>query len=436
MTPTRQTPSTGRLDQPDVLIDTTSSERRIRRAMLAGGVLVAVALAIAFAGFELRSEQLLRRQQLAEARAFTEEIVAARRFVSMHGGVYVPETEETLPNPILETIPGLKTRIVDESGSAYVLQNPAMVARSIGEVLADGSGAATSFRLVSDRPLNGENRAAGFEAVAFARFRSGAEEHYRLMRDDEGSYLHYVRSLSVEPRCLGCHSDAVGELRGAVSLRLDASALDAEIIRNRAFVGSVYIGAIAVLLLLLYLISRHLVDSLLDAERRLRDIASLDSLTGIDNRRMGMRLLEDEIRRADRTGESLAVVMVDLDHFKSVNDDFGHAFGDQVLQATADAMTSEMRTYDTVARIGGEEFLVLLPGVGVETAIAAAERIRYAIVRHTAEVLEARREGVTASAGVAVYLPGSAESIDALLSRADRALYSAKAAGRDRARSA
>lgn len=420
---------------PDVLLDARASQRGVQRALVFGALFIGVSLVITFAGFEWRSESLLREQQLLQARAFTEEIVATRQFVAMHGGVYVPDSVETTLNPFLARIPGLRTSIVDRQGRRYVLQNPAVVTQSVGRILAGRPGGRVEFRLSSDKPIDPANRARGFEAEAIRRFESEKlSEYYARRRSGGDEYFMYARSLPVELRCLQCHASQgyrTGQVRGAISVRIPTSSLDAEIRHTRWLVALALVGALGTLLLVLYLISRHLLHNLLDAEDRLRTLATLDALTGIENRRMGMRRLADELARADRNGTPLAAVMFDLDNFKRVNDTFGHSAGDEVLAAAARGLAREARPYDAVSRIGGEEFLVLLPDVSADNALAAGERLRASVAVVTAEVLDG---GVTVSGGIALYRPGSGESPDALLRRTDDALYEAKRAGRDRLR--
>lgn len=152
-----------------------------------------------------------------------------------------------------------------------------------------------------------------------------------------------------------------------------------------------------------------------------------DQLTGIGNRRLLEQALKVEIARANRTGDRLSALMADLDHFKRVNDNYGHAAGDHVLQSFGAVLRQLTRPSDVVARFGGEEFVVLMPHTGLSYALLAAERIRSAI---GAKVIDPLAEPITASFGVVEW--AKEEGGDALLQRADQALYAAKAAGRNR----
>jgi diguanylate cyclase (GGDEF)-like protein len=160
-----------------------------------------------------------------------------------------------------------------------------------------------------------------------------------------------------------------------------------------------------------------------------REAALIDPLTGVANRRGFDAGVAQMLARARRDGSSTALLLLDLDHFKAVNDTWGHQVGDHVLQAVARAVEQQLRRGDVVARLGGEEFAVALAGSGADQAAMLAEAMRRAVA-----ALDIRRGeasiGLTVSIGVAALR--AADSLDALFSRADAALYRAKTAGRNR----
>ncbi|HSX86698.1 MAG TPA: diguanylate cyclase [Pseudomonas sp.] len=171
-----------------------------------------------------------------------------------------------------------------------------------------------------------------------------------------------------------------------------------------------------------------------EANKRLEELTRSDPLTGLANRRHFDELKEVEFRRAQRLGQPLSVLMCDVDFFKRYNDTYGHALGDQCLQAVAGTLKSVFaRAGELVARMGGEEFAVLLPGCDANNARKAAERLRKAIatlaVAHADSPVAAH---VTLSIGVAQFDPETTDRFDQLLQRADQALYRAKSQGRDR----
>jgi diguanylate cyclase (GGDEF)-like protein len=166
-------------------------------------------------------------------------------------------------------------------------------------------------------------------------------------------------------------------------------------------------------------------------ELELRLIAQRDHLTSALTRRGFIEQAEKELARSARHGRASSLIMLDVDHFKSVNDSYGHPAGDQVLRQIADLCHTAMRSSDTFGRVGGEEFALLLPEVGPAEALAAAERYRWLIEQHPFDITERRTVRVTASLGVAPLDP-SITSVDAWFAAADAWLYRAKNSGRNR----
>lgn len=169
----------------------------------------------------------------------------------------------------------------------------------------------------------------------------------------------------------------------------------------------------------------------------LDEVASTDPLTRVYNRRAFLEWCEKEKERSERTGTTFSVLMIDLDHFKRINDNFGHRTGDSALCAVVEKMQDAIRGIDVIGRLGGEEFAVLLPSASSEAALLVAQRVRGNIEKiaipapspKTGETVSMIH--VTVSIGVASYL-GAGDLVDDLLHRADSALYRAKASGRNR----
>jgi diguanylate cyclase (GGDEF)-like protein len=170
-----------------------------------------------------------------------------------------------------------------------------------------------------------------------------------------------------------------------------------------------------------------------EAYRRIEELAELDELTGSFNRRCIMRMLDEEIARSARNGSPCSIALIDLDHFKRINDAFGHPTGDEVLRTFAITMFANIRSVDRFGRYGGEEFLLILPDMVPDSAARALDRLR-AIVADLDWSAFSPGMKVTLSAGVATLKPE--ETPDTFLARADHALYAAKDRGRNRIASA
>jgi diguanylate cyclase (GGDEF)-like protein len=199
--------------------------------------------------------------------------------------------------------------------------------------------------------------------------------------------------------------------------------------------GWLYFSLILGRCLLLSVNANEMRARLADSRRKLaasleqvQQLASHDELTGTLNRRSLMAALERERSRSERSGAPFSIAMIDLDHFKRVNDTHGHAAGDEVLRALAATVHGTMRTTDVFGRYGGEEFLMILFGTTPALALKAMERIRAALTAKNWSSI-AQDLSVTLSAGIASHRKG--ESIEQLLHRADLALYQAKDAGRN-----
>ena len=172
---------------------------------------------------------------------------------------------------------------------------------------------------------------------------------------------------------------------------------------------------------------RRRFEALADRQHELEDLARKDGLTGLFNYRWLKERLSEEFRRAQRHGDPLSLLMIDLDEFKSLNDRMGHPFGDRVLRVVSELITRSVRETDLCARYGGEEFTVLLPRTGLNGALTVADRIWQG-------TLEALIEGekIGLSLGVSVGPTAQLRSPDLLLRAADEALYRAKREGRNR----
>lgn len=173
-------------------------------------------------------------------------------------------------------------------------------------------------------------------------------------------------------------------------------------------------------------------EKLEQSQKELKNLAIIDELTGIYNRREFNLQLKNELERSGRYSHCFTLLLLDIDHFKKLNDTYGHQAGDEALQTIAALLKQEFRDLDRVARYGGEEFIVILPETSSSIAYAVAERIRQLISAYTLPINNGEQTiNVTVSGGLATF-PNDGESEEALIHNADRALYAAKGSGRNK----
>ncbi len=174
-------------------------------------------------------------------------------------------------------------------------------------------------------------------------------------------------------------------------------------------------------------------ERIITLERRITQMANTDFLTGVLNRRAFMKRIEEEISRSTRERKDFSLVLSDIDHFKIINDTYGHQVGDRVLQKFTDELSEHSRPYDFVGRYGGEEFTVCLPYTSMEDAALIAERMR--VNTENIRIIPSDNTlfpiQITASFGLASYRQTPDEGVDAIIKRADDALYKAKSEGRN-----
>ena len=412
-------------------IDLPPSGKAVRKYLISICLVIVLIIVSVFWGFHLRSEELFRKQLINNGRSFFEEIVVTRLWLSSHQGVYVKQNPGEEVNPYLLKIPGLKTTLRDSSGETYILKNPALVTREISEI-ADRKGV-FKFHITSLTPLNPGNAPDDFERQALQAFAAGAKEQFTFEDSDRGRFFRYMAPLMTDESCLRCHVQQgykVGDVRGGISVTIPAGDVIAQMRANKIYLAISVFGVIVMMILIVYFIARYFIRDLNLAEQKLFNMATTDALTGVYNRREGFRLIAIETIRAQRIQTPLCAMMMDIDHFKKVNDTYGHQIGDEVLQGVAAIILKTLRASDIICRYGGEEFLILATETGIENAKLLAERIRSLIEKESITVAEQMKIPVTVSIGLAQYQP--TESYEYMIFRADQALYQAKNNGRNR----
>lgn len=314
------------------------------------------------------------------------------------------------------------------------------------------------YRIFSQTPLNPANLPDDTERQALLQFQKGATEFKAHSIKDGASWYTYARPLTVDQSCLRCHADqgyAEGQLRGGIALSRDVTAN--ERINGLQFFSLLLLVVAALVLggVIPVLMRRHFLKTINHMEARLAEMASTDELTGLANRRHFFNRFDEEVARAVRHGRGLGIIMIDIDHFKLVNDFYGHQVGDQALQILAGQLKGNCRVSDLVARYGGEEFIILLPEVDRAGAQVLAEKLRGLVAASSVRLnpqqlgdkpgsgamipesarLDPTSLRFTISLGVAC-VDGPAlkelQPANRLVALADAALYKAKHTGRNR----
>jgi two-component system cell cycle response regulator len=306
------------------------------------------------------------------------------------------------------------------------------------------------YREAALNPTNPSNKANSWEQALITRYRDGSLHGEQVSVNDtpQGRVLRVTRPVTIaDPACLRCHGDpahAPAAMRRAyagsggfhwrlgetVGAQIVSVPFEVQTRRADAAFRNFLIALAGVFVLLFValnvLLSRMVLQPLRTANVALDRLADTDALTGLHNRRALDRRLQQALSVARSCAQPLSVITFDLDHFKQINDRHGHEAGDEVLKRVSAAVRERLRQPDTLARIGGEEFLIVLPQATVESAQRVAEALR----EQVRVAVDGPTGPVSASFGVTQW--DGREPAPALLARADQALYAAKHGGRDR----
>jgi len=385
--------------------------------------------ALLFAALFARTTVLIREQAREQAISYLDLVVTSRTWNADHGGVWVLKTPTSPTNPYLREL-GVEPDTSTVSGTLLTLRNPAAMTNELSRIVARGEG--VQFRMTSLKVVNPANAPDRWEREMLDRFREDPTEVSVIEKRADGRVLRLIRPLITNESCLRCHAAQgyrVGDVRGAISLTLPLKGNDRSIVSSGITLAAVFLAVVTVGGAVSYRLVDRISMRVADSERQLVTLAHTDALTGLDNRRTILERLGEELARAERGGHRVGVIELDVDHFKRVNDTYGHAAGDTVLREIADRIVREMREYDIAGRLGGEEFLVVSPESDPAGVAALAERLRAAVNSGPAVHGETRIE-IAVSAGATLSYPG--DTGESVLLRADKALYLAKETGRNR----
>lgn len=371
------------------------------------------------------------RDHLSKVAALRAESVAnhtqaLRGWIGGHGGVYVEmnagEEQSYLPGNIPES------EIATPSGRKLSLLSSSAVLAKISKEFKRGSG--DHVRLISKQPMNPDNMPDEWEEKALEALEGGAKKVEGFVDDGMGSMFRLMYPMELQPRCLRCHDylvDTLTKLVGGLSVTVDKVPYDRQYdkILHQLSLGyfGIWVVGIASLGVFGVFGSRLL--------RRIEYASTHDGLTGLKNRHEIERQLTVECARAERYHRQLSVMMLDIDHFKEVNDTYGHQAGDEALRVVAETVRKMIRKPDIAGRYGGEEFLILVTETSTEGASNLAQRLNAAIKATPIALPDNKTLSLTVSIGVASWSP-ERKLPSALINSADEALYRAKESGRDR----
>ena len=413
----------------DTVSSSKSSSEFVKRYVGIISLASTVLIIAIFWGFNTKNTTLIRHQLEHEARAFFKEIVQTRHWIISQEGVYVKKKPGMRVDPMLDRIPGLKTSITDKSGATYLLRNHAAVTQMISDLATEDRQ--FGLHITSLDPLNPLNVPDSFEREALKKFETGSTEISTFIKTPSGVLYRYIAPLTTQKECLRCHSHQgyeLGDIRGGISISIPADHITQEIKNTLLYTIISAIAVLALLLSVIIYISLHFIKDLDRSEQKLVELATTDSLTSLLNRREGIRRFQQEISHSIRAKTSMSVIIIDIDLFKKINDNYGHVAGDQAIKLVSSILVKTLRNYDVICRYGGEEFLIVLPTTDLKKAVETAERLRKALESKPINT-EGASFNLTISLGVSALKHG--DSLDGLVYRADNALYIAKQEGRN-----
>ena len=418
------------------MLPNASSRETPKTALRLAG-LAALAWTLALTGslvWNLKnSERQTMEMAYAEARAVRDKDMAFRRWGLRHAGVYVSVTEKEQPSPFLSHIP--ERDVTTTTGKQLTLRAPAIMVREMMDSYAEMRG--VRGRIVGLRYLNPANAPDPWEKQQLEAFEMGEKtEVWEIANMNGEPNLRYLRGWHMEPGCVKCHGILGykdGDLRGATGVNLPLTPYYQRMEAVALNLGFSHAGIWLLGLIGISWAGRQAQLRAIEnqqAQEHIQYLAHHDSLTALDNRySMGFRL-EQALATVRRNAQPLAVLLIDMDRFKNINDTLGHLVGDKLLIEVAHRLGASVRESDIVARLGGDEFIVVLTNLdAARDVMSVGSKILETLGQPYA--VDGQMLHTTPSIGISMF-PEDGNDSETLLKHADTAMYHAKAAGRNR----
>jgi diguanylate cyclase (GGDEF)-like protein len=378
-----------------------------------------------------QNQRMVPERANAQARAAIEKDLIYRSIVSHIGGIYMPVDQGIMPNPYLGHLPHRDVTTTD--GRKLTLVNSSYFTRLVHDQEAKLTPDGIRGHTTKENPLRPENAPDSWEQKGLKQLQSGLSEWSEETLIEGKPYLRMIRPRIAKESCLTCHpeeSAKPGEMMGGISVRIPLDDLQASADGRVFSIIGWHSG-----LWILGLIGLFLGNRLLRIQSdEMRYSALHDVLTDLPNRALFSDRLEQRLESARRNSRTGAILFLDLDRFKNINDSLGHSIGDELLKRVAERQRFLLRAEDTVARLGGDEFVILLSDLHADPEDAAIE------AQNVAEkILDALSQPYqignhilhsTPSIGIALISPDS-ENVSEILKQADAAMYQAKEHGRN-----
>jgi diguanylate cyclase (GGDEF)-like protein len=376
-----------------------------------------------------RDRDMVMSQALSHANTAIDKDMTYRHLVSGVGGIYMPTDRGIEPNPFLSHIP--HREVITQEGRELTLVNSSYFTRLVHDSEAAAFPHGVRGHVTSLKPLRPQNAPDPWETEALQAFVAGAKEWQGVYRMEGKEYFRLMRPRLVKAACLECHVNQgykLGQVLGGIGVLVPMDSLRAAS-EHRIFQISLWHFVLwsggALGLLLSYRLLRN-------KEYQTRFAALHDVLTGLPNRALFMDRITQRLESAKRHEHTGAVLFLDLDRFKTINDSLGHGVGDGLLREVGGRLKEIMRGEDTVARLGGDEFVVLLAELDDDAEAVAIEvqNVAEKILQALAQPHWFRKQKLYASSsiGIALFSQDSTD-VNEVLQQADVAMYRAKESG-------